>query len=92
MTLSWQDIAAAVIIAAAAIYFVMRLFRLGPWKQKPFCDSCETCGIAQEDLLSENYCPDTCQQINCEQHPPADVDKRPLRRPEDQEDKTQQRP
>jgi len=92
MTISWQDIAAVVVIAAAAIYFVMRLFRVGPWKRKSFCDSCETCGIAQEDLLLENYCSDTRQQINCEQHPPAETDKRPLRRPEDQEDKTQQRP
>ena len=72
MTISWQDIAAVIVIAAAAFYIVLRLFRLGPWKRKPFCDSCETCMIEHVDLSLENNCPDTGQQIQYEQHPPAE--------------------
>ena len=33
MTFSWQDIAAVIFIAAAAIYIIMRLLRLGPWRR-----------------------------------------------------------
>jgi hypothetical protein len=72
MTFSWQDIAAVIVIAAAAIYIIMRLFRLGPWKRKPFCDSCETCAIDHVGLPLENNCPDAGQQIKCEQHTPAE--------------------
>lgn len=73
MTFSWQDIGSAVVIAAAAIYIVMRLFRLGPWKRKPLCDSCETCISEQVDLSLKNNCPDAGQQIKSKQHPPAEA-------------------
>ena len=92
MTFSWQDIAAVIVIAAAAVYIVMRLFRLGPWKRTPFCDSCETCMIEHVDLSLKDNCPDAGQQIKCEQHPPAEAKQRLLRRPEDQQDQTEQSP
>jgi hypothetical protein len=69
MAFSWQDIAAVVVIAAAAIYVVMRLLRLGPWKRKPFCDSCETCMIERVELSIQNNCPNASQQVKSEQHP-----------------------
>ena len=72
MISSWQDIAAVSVIAAAAIYVVMRLFRLGLWKRKPFCDSCETCMIEHVELSLKNNCSDASQQIKCEKHPPAE--------------------
>ena len=92
MTFSWQDIAAVIVIAVAAIYIVMRLFRLGPWKRKPFCDSCETCMIDHVDLPLKNNSSDASQQIKCEQHPPAESKQRLARRPEDNQDQTEQCP
>jgi hypothetical protein len=49
MTFSWQDIAAVVVIVTAMVYLVMRLFRIGPWKQKPFCGTCDMCGVEQPE-------------------------------------------
>jgi hypothetical protein len=49
MTFTWQDIAAGVVISTATIYIVMRLFRIGPWKRKTFCDICDTGVVEQSE-------------------------------------------
>jgi hypothetical protein len=49
MTFSWQDIAAVVVILTAVVYLVLRLFRIGPWKQKPFCGTCDACVVEQPE-------------------------------------------
>jgi hypothetical protein len=61
MTFSWQDITTVVAIVAAAVYLLMRLFRVGPWKRKTFCGTCDTCGIEQpEQKLTEIKLPPQC--------------------------------
>jgi hypothetical protein len=63
MIFSWQDIAAVVVIVAAMVYLVLRLFRIGPWKEKPFCGSCDSCGFEQpEQKLTEIKFPE-CNQL-----------------------------
>jgi hypothetical protein len=40
MIFSWQDITAIIVIAVAVIYIILRIFRIGPWKRKSFCETC----------------------------------------------------
>ena len=91
MTFSWQNAAAALVVTVAAVYIVMRLFRIGPWRTKPFCDCCDTCNIVGEDLLCDDHRHDAGEKVESEQHPPTHADEASLRRPDQQQDQTHQR-
>jgi len=70
MTFSWQDITAIVVIALAAIYLILRIFRIGPWKRKNFCETCDTCMVEQPGQNTvEIELPEQCHPEHRERNP-----------------------